>query len=84
MALMSLTLDKTIPTIAYLLARSLAKYITLTANDCGCSGTAQELIVLYVHPLFLKAHLATSKADNPSWQEATKGKFANEYWESMK
>ena len=84
MALMSLTLDKTIPTIADLLARALAKYITLAANDCGYSVTAQELIVLYVHPLFLKAHLAASKADNPSWQEATRGKFADEYWEAMK
>jgi hypothetical protein len=32
----------------------------------------------------LKAHLAASKADNPSWQEATIGKFADEYWEAMK
>ncbi len=45
MALMSLTLDKTIPTVADLLASPIAKYITLTANDCGYSGTAKELIV---------------------------------------
>ena len=56
MALMSLTLDKTIPTVADLLASPLAQYITLAANDCGYSGTAKELIVSYVHPLFLKAH----------------------------
>jgi hypothetical protein len=42
------------------------------------------LIVSYVHPLFLKAHLAASKADTPSWQKATRGKFAEEYWEAMK
>ena len=65
MALMSLTLDKTIPTVANLLASPLARYITLAANDCGYSGTAEELIVSYVHPLFLKAHLAASKADTP-------------------
>ena len=35
MALMSLTLDKTIPTVADLLANPSAKYITLAANDCG-------------------------------------------------
>jgi hypothetical protein len=81
---MTLTLDKTIPTIADLLASPLAQYITLTANDCGYGGTAQELIVSYVHPLFLKAHSAGSKADNPSWREATRGKFADEYWEAMK
>ena len=34
MAFMSLTLDKTIPTVADLLASPLAKYITLSANDC--------------------------------------------------
>ena len=63
MALMTLTLDKTIPTIADLLASPLAQYITLAANDCGYGGTAQELIVSYVHPLFLKAHSAASKAE---------------------
>jgi hypothetical protein len=84
MALMSLTLDKTIPTVADLLASPLARYITLAANDCGYSGTAEEFIVSYVHPLFLKAHSAASKADNPSWREVTRGKFAEEYWEAMK
>jgi hypothetical protein len=48
------------------------------------SGKAKELIVTYVHPLFLKAHSAASKADNPSWREATRGKFADEYWNAMK
>ncbi len=84
MALMSLTLDKTIPTVADLLARPLAKCITLAANDCGFSGTAKELIVTNVHPLFLKAHSAASKAVNPSWSKATRGNFAGEYWEAMK
>jgi len=84
MALMSLTLDKTIPTVADLLASPLAKYITLAANDCGYSGKDKELIVTYVHPLFLKAHSTASKADNPRWREATRGKFAGEYWKGMK
>ena len=84
MALMSLTLDKTIPTVADLMSSPLAKYITLAANDCGYDGTVEELIVTYVHPLFLKAHSAASKADNPSWREATRGKFADEYWKAMK
>jgi hypothetical protein len=85
MALIYLTLDKTIPNVADLLASPLAKYITLAANDCGYSGKAQELIVTYVHPLFLKAHSAASKgkADNPSLREATRGKFTDEYWKAM-
>ncbi len=60
-----------ISTVAELMDSPLAKYITLAANDCGCSGTAEELIVNYVHPLFLKAHSAASKLDNPNWKEAT-------------
>ncbi len=60
-----------IPTVAKLMDSPLVKYITLAANDCGYSGTVEELIVNYVHPLFLKAHSAASKLDNPSWKEAT-------------
>ena len=72
-----------IPTVAELLESPLAKYITLAANDCGYSGTAEELIVSYVHPLFLKAHSSASREDNPSWKQATQGKFADEYWKAM-
>ena len=66
-----LSMTDGIPTVAELMDSPLAKYITLAANDCGYSGTAEELIVTYVHPLFLKAHSAASKSDNPSWKEAT-------------
>ena len=45
-------------------------------NRLSCTSTH--------YSLFLKAHLAASKADNPSWREATRGKFADEYWEAMK
>ncbi len=41
MAFMSLTLDKTIPTVADLLASPLEKYITLAANDCKYSGAVK-------------------------------------------
>ncbi len=78
-----LSMTDGIPTVADLMDSPLAQYITLAANDCGYSGTAEELIVSYVHPLFLKAHSAASKLDNPSWKEATRGKFANEYWKAM-
>ena len=79
MSLMSLALDKTISTVADLLASPMAKYITLAANDCGYSGTAEELIASYVHPLFFKAYSAASKADNSSWHEATRRQFADDY-----
>jgi hypothetical protein len=44
---------------------------------------AEELIVQYVHPLFLRAHSAASKEDNPGWQEVMRGKFADDYWKAM-
>jgi hypothetical protein len=72
-----------IPTVAELMESPLARYITLAANDCGYIGTTEELIVSYVHPLFLKAHSAASREDNPSWKQATQGKFADEYWKAM-
>ena len=83
MSLSMLTLTDGIPTVAELMDSPLAKYITLAANDCGYGGTAEELIVSYVHPLFLKAHSAASKEDNPNWSQANGGKFANKYWRAM-
>ena len=44
MAVISLTLDKTIPTVADLMDSPLAKCIILAANDCGYSGKVEELI----------------------------------------
>ena len=59
-----LSMNDGIPTVAELMDSPLAQYITLAANDCGYSGTAEEIIVSYIHPLFLKAHSAASKLDN--------------------
>ncbi len=78
-----LSMTDVIPTVAELMDSSLAKYIPLAANDCRNSGTAEKLIVNYVHPLFLEAHSAASKLDYPSWKEATQGKFADEYLKAM-
>ena len=78
-----LSMTDGIPTVADLMDSLLAQNITLAANDCGYSGTAEELIVSYVHPWILKAHSAASKLDKPSWKEATRGKFADEYWKAV-
>ena len=42
----------------------------------------QLLMVNWVHPFFLKAKSAASKEDNPTWWEAMKGPFADEYWKA--
>ena len=54
-----------IPTVAELMDSLLAGSITLAVNDCRYSGTAEELITSYVHPLFLKTHSATSMGSLP-------------------
>jgi hypothetical protein len=74
-----MSIEDSLPSISDLINSPWSKYITLAANDCGYDGTAEELIVSYVHPLFLQAHFASSKLDNPGWQEATWGKFADDY-----
>ena len=71
-----------VPTVEELLASPLSRFITLAANSCGYAGTTQELIVNWVHPLFLKAKAESSKSDNPNWWEAMKSPFADEYWKA--
>jgi len=71
-----------VPTVEELLESPLSRFITLAANSCGYSGTTQELIVNWVHPLFLKAKVEASKTDNPNWWEAMKSPFADEYWKA--
>ena len=83
MGLHRMSLVEQCPTVAELMASLLAKYITLAADDCGYGGTTEELIVDYIHPLFLKAKAAASREDNPNWREATNGPFADDYWKAM-
>jgi hypothetical protein len=82
-ALQLMLIEDSLPSISDLINSPLSKYITLAANDCGYDGMAEELMVQYVHPLFLRAHSAASKEDNPGWWEATRVKFADDYWKAM-
>ena len=80
MLLHNMTVGEYLPTVADLMASPLAKYITLAANNCGYDGTMEELIINYVHPLFLKSKPAANLEDNQNWREATTGVFADNYW----
>jgi hypothetical protein len=77
-----LELRDDVPSVEELMDSPLSRFITLAANSCGYSGTTKELIVNWVHPLFLKAKAEASKADNPNWWEAMKSPFADEYWKA--
>ena len=74
--------DTSLPSVEDILASPLSHFITFAANSCGYKGSAQELMVNWVHPFFLKAKSAASKEDNPTWWEAMKGPFADEYWKA--
>ena len=43
------------PKFSELMASPLEKYITIAANNCGYGGATEDLIVNYIHCLFLKA-----------------------------
>ena len=45
---------------------------------------AEDLIVNYVHPLFLKDKFAASREDNTNGREVTTGVFSDNYWKLMK
>ena len=61
MVLQRVTVEEQCPIVADLLESPIFKYITLAKNNCECSGTEEELIVNYIHPLFLKSEAALSK-----------------------
>ena len=60
----------------------LSKFIHFAAMDCGYKGTRRNLVVNWIHPLFLKAKSEASKEDNPNWWQAMNGPFKVEFWEA--
>ena len=48
-----MSLDHGISTIAELMEGLLSEYITLAANNCFYLGNTKEMIVNWIHPLFL-------------------------------
>ena len=73
-----MVLENTISTVAELMESPLAILITLSINYCGYKGTTKDMVVNWVHPLFLKAHTKASKEDNLNWNQAMNGPFAYE------
>ncbi len=68
----AMELRQDVPTVEDLLNSPLSCFLSFVTNCCGHNGTTQELIINWVHPLFLKAKAEASKADNPNWWEAMK------------
>ena len=51
MLLQNMIFGEKCPTVADIMDSPFSNYIILTSNYCGYGGTAEELIVNYVHPL---------------------------------
>ena len=60
MALNEATLDY-FPSIDYVFNIPLSNFITFEANNCGCTGINQNLMINWIHPMFLNSKAAKSK-----------------------
>ena len=84
MLIQIITVGYQCPTIADLMNIPLDNYITITANHCRCGSTAEELILNYIHPFFLKAKSTASQEDNQKSCEVTTGVSADNDLKAMK
>ena len=78
-ALNKISLEHRFTTVADLMEIPLAIFITFAANNCGYEGTTKQLIVNWVHTLFLKARAEASNEDNPNWNQEMNAPFSDEY-----
>ena len=63
-SLNKISLDHNIPTVADFMEIPVDIFLTLATNYCNHEGTTKYLIVNWIHPLFLKAHVEANKKDN--------------------
>ena len=64
MSMNSMTFD--VPSLEEFMKIPLSKFITISLNDCGYNGSTRDLIMNWVHPLFLNVKAEASKEDNPT------------------
>ena len=69
------SLASDLPSIEDIMNCSMSKFIQFTANDCGYHGSKKDLIVNWIHPLFLKSKSAASQEDTPNWRQVMNGLF---------
>ena len=71
-----------VPSPEVLMESDLTRFVHFAAMDCGFDGSVEALVVNWLHPLMLAAKSRGSDADNPNWNQAMNGPFADEYWEA--
>ena len=54
------------PSVESLIVVPLSKFVKCSTTECGYTGTRQQHIANWVHPLCLTAKTEASKSDNPN------------------
>ena len=71
-------------TVSEFLETEIAPYFQLSIESepygLPDKHTMEDIMVNYANPLVLAAKTTASSADNPTWDQAMKGPFAEEYW----
>ena len=58
-------------------------FIHFSTNDCGYYGSWLDLVVSWVHSLFLKTRSTAGKEDILNWREAmVNGDFNEKFWQA--
>ena len=60
----------------------LDSFIAFAVNNCGYSEPAHDMMINYVHTLFLKEKSESRKEDNPNCWQDMNGPSVYEYWKS--
>ena len=68
------------PSIDDIVDSTLDILIYFTENQCGYAGPACDLMVEWVHHIFLKAKDVASNEDKLKWWKSMSGPFADKYW----
>ena len=74
-------MDWEVPTVEALLRSPISKFIGLSMAKIGYTGSLEDLVCTWIHPLMLQAKAAALKEDNPTWWQAMNGPFSAEYWQ---
>ncbi|KAL7460732.1 hypothetical protein ACHAXS_001176 [Conticribra weissflogii] len=71
-----------VPTVEALLQSPIAQFIGFSMLKIGYTGSVDDLVCTWIHPLMLQAKALASKEDNPTWWQAMNGPFLAEYWQA--
>ena len=60
----------------------LATFVRFYDSYCGYYGSERNLIVNWIHEIFLNSKEAAIKEDNPNWWDTMRISFSKNYWKA--